>query len=134
MAKPATHCKRGHEFTPENTRWIQTRSRNTPYKRCKTCERVWTVRLKPYMRDYSRTHLYGLTRAAWSAMLVEQDGLCAICYDRPAVAVDHDHETGQVRGLLCKGCNVALGVLGDNEESIRRVLDYVSTPRMQEVV
>jgi Recombination endonuclease VII len=50
----------------------------------------------------------------FDAMYFEQDGKCAItsCY-REAVSVDHDHATGKVRGLVCQGCNVALGFVED---------------------
>ena len=77
---------------------------------------------------------YGITPAQRSALLESQDGLCVICYERPAVTVDHDHDTGRVRGMLCKACNVALGVLGDDEGSIRRVLEYLTTPWLEEAV
>jgi hypothetical protein len=41
------------------------------------------------------------------------------------MCVDHDHETGEVRGLLCVQCNSALGKLGDREEALLRALEYV---------
>ena len=52
---------------------------------------------------------YGLTPDEWSAMLVGQDGLCAICGKPPVrPCVDHDHATGRVRAILCHRCNIAL--------------------------
>jgi hypothetical protein len=88
-----------------------------------------------YKANHRRRNLrykYDLTEAEFDAMLVAQGGGCAICrtsepggpYGR--FNVDHDHETGRVRGLLCHGCNVALGILGDNAEAIRRVLAYLT--------
>ena len=90
--------------------------------------------LRSYMKRYQVERKYGLTREQVSELLVSQDGLCALCYKRPAVDVDHDHETGRIRGMLCHGCNLGLAALGDNEEAIRWVLEYVSTPRLEEVV
>ncbi len=62
---------------------------------------------------------YGLTVVEYDAMLEAQGGLCAICGKKePAdrnMAVDHDHETGQIRSLLCTPCNVRLHAL-ENEQ------------------
>lgn len=54
---------------------------------------------------------YGLTRAAWDAMLIAQSGRCGLC-DNPMrrPVVDHDHATNRVRDLLCDGCNTGLGI------------------------
>lgn len=133
MATRATHCKNGHPFSPENTMWIRPKGKR-PYQRCKACSRTQRLASKLYMEEYLLARRYGLTKKERSELLISQDGLCAICYERPAVTVDHDHETGRVRGMLCKACNVALGVLGDDEESIRRVLEYLTTPLIREVV
>lgn len=54
---------------------------------------------------------YGITPAQFDAMVLEQGGCCAIC-DKPAVlAVDHDHNSGQVGGLLCLRCNLGLSTV-----------------------
>jgi hypothetical protein len=97
-----------------------------PYQRCKTCEKAQRVRGRQWLRDYQLERRYGLTRAERSDILVSQDGLCAICYERPALTVDHDHATGRVRGMLCKGCNTAIGVIGDTPEAMRNVIDYLT--------
>ncbi len=57
-----------------------------------------------------------------------QGGGCAICGKRPgkvSLHVDHDHETGEVRGLLCVGCNNALGQFRDDLELLARASDYL---------
>lgn len=60
-------------------------------------------------------------------MLVEQNGLCAICSTdiRDDPSVDHDHETKVIRGLLCRQCNASLGQFGDSIEGVTRVLVYL---------
>lgn len=88
--------------------------------------------------DAGRRHLlkgYGLTLEEYEAMATAQDGLCAICRqpetarDRGgrirSLAVDHDHETHTVRGLLCHACNVALGYLDDDPERLEAAATYL---------
>ena len=65
-------------------------------------------------------------------MLASQDGASgAICGTKEfggpgkVAAVDHDHGTGKVRGLLCASCNVGLGAFKDNPERIQRAIDYL---------
>ena len=58
---------------------------------------------------------YGITKDQYFEMYEKQDGLCAICFSecktKQRLVVDHCHQTGKVRGLLCKSCNMSLGVL-----------------------
>lgn len=67
-----------------------------------------------------RVAKYGLTVEDFGKLLASQGGVCAICAgtdEQRRLSVDHDHETGEVRGLLCSGCNGAkLGRLGDDPE------------------
>ena len=58
-------------------------------------------------------------------MIASQVGLCVICLKAPAVHVDHCHETGRVRGVLCFSCNAALGQFKDRPDAIRRAAAYV---------
>lgn len=76
--------------------------------------------------------LYGITVKDYERMLAEQDGLCAICLTTPDqqkrrkyLCVDHDHETGEVRGLLCGPCNSAIGLLKDNPLMLQSALNYL---------
>jgi hypothetical protein len=62
-------------------------------------------------------------------MLAEQDGLCAVCQTAAAVHVDHDHETGAVRSLLCFNCNGGLGQFRDDPVVLRAAADYVEEHR-----
>jgi hypothetical protein len=102
-------------------------------------------RYRQYKREYGksdkkkqsdrRIHLrnnFGLTLEDYDRMLAEQDGGCGICGDPPgktALHVDHDHETGVVRGLLCFRCNSALGNLRDDPDIITLALVYVTRHR-----
>jgi hypothetical protein len=66
-------------------------------------------------------------------MLTAQDSKCAICGGGPAggikaaarLHVDHDHDTGKVRALLCNGCNRGIGYLKDDPALLRVAADYI---------
>jgi hypothetical protein len=77
-------------------------------------------------RTYHLKRRYGITAAEADAMLAEQGGLCAICKDARAVHVDHDHETGAVRALLCFNCNGGLGQFKDDPEALHAAAYYVA--------
>lgn len=81
---------------------------------------------------------YEITREDYDALLEWQDGRCFICGQVPRarrLAVDHDHRTGAVRGLLCAnddwGCNKALARVLNDAEAARRLLDYVEVPPLE---
>jgi hypothetical protein len=61
------------------------------------------------------------------AMKEAQGHKCPLCLIERKLVKDHCHETGLIRGLICRGCNSALGVFGDNEEGLLRALDYLRT-------
>ena len=77
-------------------------------------------------REY-RMRRYGLTQQEFLELVDAQGGLCRLC-DRHCGAeliVDHDHETEDVRGLLCMQCNTGLGLLGDTPERLHKAWQYV---------
>ena len=69
---------------------------------------------------------YGITQDDFNNLVEAQDGLCGICGDElDKINIDHDHESGKVRGLLCTGCNTGLGHLGDNINGLEKALHYL---------
>ena len=68
---------------------------------------------------------YGLTDETYLAMCEQQGGRCAICHEIGRLMVDHDHDTGQVRELLCRRCNVVLGFLRDEPELAELIAAYL---------
>lgn len=64
-----------------------------------------------------------------ASLYIMQQGRCAICGRKGALVVDHDHNTDEVRGLLCGNCNTGLGMLQDDEAVIARALAYVINTR-----
>ena len=71
-----------------------------------------------------RAH-YGLTPADFNVLLVQQDGLCAICRATAVECFDHCHVTGKVRGILCRPCNVALGQFQDDPALLLAAASYL---------
>lgn len=83
-----------------------------------------------YWREHNLKHKYGMTHDDFLDMLADQDGKCAICGSEDSkrkgdkhLHVDHNHQTGKVRGLLCNSCNRGLGLLG--EANLQAALDYL---------
>ena len=72
---------------------------------------------------------YGITPEEYTAMFLSQNGVCAICGTPPEahkkLAIDHNHITGKVRGLLCYKCNVMLGSANDSIVILNASIDYL---------
>ena len=73
---------------------------------------------------------YGITLDTYHATLEAQDNRCAICGKTPEengkrICVDHDHETNEIRGLLCNRCNRVLGFVQDNPSLLRNAASYL---------
>ena len=95
--------------------------------------------LDPEYRRATRDRYYrarfGITEEQFLSMLEEQEGVCGICGGPETdkikgkakrLAIDHDHETGEVRGLLCSKCNRAIGLLEDNVDRLHAAIRWLS--------
>jgi hypothetical protein len=94
-------------------------------RRASCITKAFTMRKLPTPLERRSRRLeraYGLTHIDYVVMLNEQDGGCAICHTPPQrgqhLAVDHDHKTGYVRGLLCTRCNLQLGWYEANRRAV----------------
>lgn len=76
-----------------------------------------------YMRWYAIYKKYGLTKEQHLEMFSRQNGKCKICNRIKPLVVDHCHETGKVRGLLCDRCNLLMGYV-DQVELLKSALEY----------
>ncbi len=90
---------------------------------------LYPERYKEYRRKTRLKTKFGLTVEQYDNLLVTQGGVCAICdgvcANGDKLAVDHNHVTGAVRGLLCHMCNTALGRFGDNPSTLRKAIAYL---------
>lgn len=74
-------------------------------------------------------HEYGISLDKYNELFQIQKGLCAICDSScksgKRLSVDHNHDTGEVRGLLCRICNTAIGFFGDDIKKLRKAIAYI---------
>ena len=108
------------------------------------CASCWNAYQSEYRRrryaeepDYrekikrkARMRRYGVTPEQYDEILERQGNVCAICATRPngkELGVDHNHETGAVRGLLCTNCNGAIGMLREDPDLFASALRYLES-------
>lgn len=106
---------------------------------CKPCTNEHNLlRYRTQQKARSWLKHYGLTPNAYQALLDKQGGVCAICRNPEThkikgtlshLAVDHDHTTGAVRGLLCNKCNHGVGNFCDSTELLEQAIEYLHTAR-----
>lgn len=98
----------------------------------KSCGCVWEYTGKSGKSWDHLRRAYGMSEADYNMLLASQNGLCGICKTDKSwnnksthFFVDHCHETGKVRGLLCDGCNRGLGYFKDSKESLSAAIKYL---------
>ena len=121
-------CSKCKETKPYEQFPRRAEGRNGYRGVCKKCRNKQNKRLyKPgQRRDMHLRATYGITLEQFNELLDRQYGLCAnpACRN-DATVVDHNHHTGEIRGLLCSGCNTAAGLAGDHPEKLRGLADYL---------
>lgn len=81
-------------------------------------------------REYELKRLYGISISEYNVLFQKQNGKCAICKIdhiklKKRLEVDHNHQTGKVRGLLCGNCNKTLGKINDSISIVQNMLSYL---------
>ena len=82
---------------------------------------------------------FGITQEEYDELLAKQNGVCAICEEKQSrkgrlnLAVDHSHETGEIRGLLCDPCNQGLGSFKDSPELLDKAKEYLRKNKIGQV-
>ena len=114
-------------------------------KECRRCSKTFSPKAPSHLycsqdcADLARTdrylnRAYDLSVEDYDRMFEEQGGLCCICEGRGflmtenhkvLLVVDHNHTTGEVRGLLCHNCNRALGLLKDDVKVLKKAIEYL---------
>lgn len=111
-----------------NTRSAEYKKNNS--EKVRESSRKWARENRDKNRSTHYKHRYGIVLDDYNRMFEEQDGYCGICGTHQArfkkrLAVDHCHETGDVRGLLCDDCNKGLGNFKDNVDYLSKALQYL---------
>ncbi len=129
---------------PEKVREINRRSherlKEDPDRllKLRAYQKAYRERNKQLLSDKDRQRKFGITRKEYAELFHKQSGVCAICKSSEtatrmgkikALAVDHDHNTGQVRGLLCSDCNTGIGKLKEDPEILHSALRYLNLSR-----
>lgn len=126
----------GHRFCPDCetakplTDFPRNRSGRAGYgSYCKPCHnargRKSKQRLYGGSREYHLRQRYGIGGKEVDELLAEQGGVCAICSAADPEHVDHDHDTGYIRGILCFNCNGGLGQFRDDIDYLTNAIDYL---------
>jgi hypothetical protein len=111
---------------------VGRKARRKPVKKCRDCGKVKPGGSGRQLCDdcargnqlrKSRMRSYGLTMD--EAIELESIKGCENCGSTHRLCVDHDHETGRVRGILCHGCNVALGAVKDNIKTLQGLITWL---------
>ena len=112
---------------------------------CKSCNKIkwdkWVDNNKEHYQqvkkqgqkllhdNHKKYERNGITKEQYQLVFETQKGLCAICNQPPkdnqALAMDHNHQTNEFRGLLCKECNRSLGLFGDSIDILTNAVTYL---------
>ncbi len=102
-------------------------------KRCIASRKYYAANPDKLLDPYYK-RIYGISYENYCSLLTEQNNVCAICHKEETntykgkikrLAVDHNHETGAIRGLLCTKCNVRLGHSDDSIDILQSSIDYL---------
>ena len=98
----------------------------TKFRPCKTSKSGYQSYCIECNAEAKLESRYGMSLEEYNQMVSDQDGGCKICGTKESkLYVDHDHDTGKVRGLLCHCCNAGIGLLKDSPDIMQKAIQYV---------
>ncbi len=127
--------KHDRKYYKNNTeRWRDYVSRNR--EKVRENKRRYGQENKERLKDLRLQKEFGISLEQYNKILLDQNNVCAICGNPEtkrdkkyntlkSLAVDHNHSSGIVRGLLCSGCNLAIGSIKENIESAKNLVVYL---------
>lgn len=135
MTKQCTKCDKMK--TQENYP-NDKRNKDGKAAQCKSCVNMQSriyYKKNPIVKNERLMRQYGINLQKYNELFSKQSGSCALCKKHQsdlkiALSVDHNHETGHVRGLLCSNCNLLLGHAKDNVEVLKEAISYLTQPML----
>lgn len=131
LTKICTTCRKGKTLGDFHK---NSRNEDGRHAQCKECRKVFSTKHKERLaekdREYRLKNKFGLTVPEYDNLFETQLGCCAICGVHQdslsrRLAVDHCHDSGKVRGLLCSNCNTGIGNLRDSIELLQKGVIYL---------
>lgn len=122
--------KKNYQWKKENKDKVRETRKKWENKNRESRE-IYYQNRKPSQRNGHLLRSYGITSELFEEYVRSQDGKCKICgvlfssdvSTRPCI--DHDHNTNEIRGILCNKCNIGIGMFGDNAFVINRAINYL---------
>lgn len=124
------HTRESYERLSKSGKW-SVRNRAQQYKSSRACIAKKPEYYSKKRRERQLKSVYNISQEQFDGILKEQKGCCAICgTNKPtgkwkAFAVDHNHKTNQIRGLLCNECNRGMGLLKDDPILLIKAAQYL---------
>jgi|ERR1035437_5649575 hypothetical protein len=117
--------KRNEQWNINNKEYSKTYYKNNKEK----FKQDFTTKMNK--RNLHLKRKYNITQEQYNELFNKQNGKCAICGKhqselKKALGIDHDHETGKNRGLLCDKCNLLLGHANDNVQVLTQAINYLN--------
>lgn len=129
MVKTCCRCKQEKELSNFYSYQDKRRKNKYPTSYCKSCHKdFYIVNRERFRKWIWKGHLrrkYGLSLEDYESLKAKQNNCCLICNEEKALNVDHNHLTGKVRGLLCRGCNTAIGLLKEDVSLLNKAIFYL---------
>lgn len=131
-------CNRGHVFKRRVANYFcvacEREDAQVYNKKNQEKTRTWnnSPEGKRYLKNQGLMSRYRITVEQYEGMVEAQEGRCAICGRERPLVVDHCHVTGQIRGLLCMTCNIAVGHI-ENDDILEALQDYLQKWKSDEI-
>jgi hypothetical protein len=114
----------------ENPEHRRNKNKESRLRRKEQIKRYGHMYYKEKAKNVDLKHKFGITLEEYNKILIKQDNKCMICGENQdkfskSFAVDHDHNTGKIGGLLCHNCNLILGHAKENIEILRKAVVYL---------